>query len=266
MQFIDSHAHIDLTLTSTSLTLSELLKNELIYILNISLNPLGFSQQYLEYSIYPQIKFASGIYPSCITLENYNKKTYLAALKETLTSYPCIALGEAGIDFKYEKYGEKSAQMTLFEEQCALAIELELPIIVHSRNTFDECFSVLQNFPLLKSVFHCFSYGPKEAEILLNAGHYLSFTGNITYKNAKNIRDAALITPIDRIFFETDCPYLTPNTPSAIEKYRAHRSDTNLPQHVMAIYNFFAELKAQPLDDICTRIEQNFCEFFKITK
>ncbi|MGL5722511.1 MAG: TatD family hydrolase, partial [Brevinema sp.] len=134
------------------------------------------------------------------------------------------------------------------------AEELSLPLVVHSRDTFDECYDCLKDAPKVQAVFHCFSYGVREAELLLADNHYLSFTGNLTYKNAQNIRDAAMIVPLDRLFFETDCPYLAPIP---------HRGQVNIPAYVGLIYQYFAEMKGLAIGDLEKQVKQNFEDFFK---
>lgn len=253
--FIDTHAHLDLTREAAHLDLSELLPESLERVIHISLNPSDFFKNHPNYCKFNKISYATGCYPDCTTRPGYDLDIYMKALRQALASAPHCALGEAGIDFKYEKYGPKDQQIGLFEAQIALAEELNLPLVVHSRDTFTECFSCLKKAPKVKSVFHCFSYGPAEADALLAEGHYLSFTGNITYKNAQNIREAALRAPLDRIFFETDCPYLTA---------QPRRGEANTPPLVELTYRFYAEMLALPLDKLCEQVQANVKYFFKI--
>ncbi|MGL5255005.1 MAG: TatD family hydrolase [Brevinema sp.] len=254
MAFIDSHAHLDLTLEASSSKMSEILGQNLAYALHISLSPFDFLKNYPSLSGDERIVFATGCYPDCTTRADYQLSIYMEKLREIFATHRHLAVGEAGIDFKYEKYGSKEDQTALFEAQIALAEELSLPLIVHSRNTFEECYASLKTAPKVKVVFHCFSYGVREAEILLADGHFLSFTGNITYKNAQNIRDAAMIVPLDRLFFETDCPYLAP-TP--------HRGHVNIPSYVGLVYKYFAEMKEIPLITLEEQVQHNFENLFK---
>ncbi|MGL5722041.1 MAG: TatD family hydrolase [Brevinema sp.] len=254
MAFIDSHAHLDLTLEATSSKMSEVLGEKLACTLHISLNPFDFLKNYPILSQDKRVFFATGCYPDCTTRPDYELNSYIKALRKVLSSHHHLAVGEAGIDFKYEKYGSKQDQTALFEAQIALAEELSLPLVVHSRDTFEECYDCLKKAPKVRAVFHCFSYGVREAELLLADNHYLSFTGNLTYKNAQNIRDAAMIVPLDRLFFETDCPYLAPIP---------HRGQVNIPACVGLIYQYFAEMKGIDLSSLEEQVEKNFEEFFK---
>lgn len=253
--FIDSHTHLDLTLKQTSFNISELLPDSLDFVLQISLNPFDFIENQPLFSGCKNIYYATGIYPDNTTRADFNEKIWLNKLRETLLSFPHVALGEAGIDFKYEKYGSREAQESLFRGQLALAEELHLPIIVHSRETFEECFEILKEFPKIKVLIHCFSYGPQEAEKLLESGYYLSFSGNLTFKNAATIREAAMLCPPDRIFFETDCPYLTPEP---------FRGTPNIPANVALVYRKFAEMHGLELSDLTQQIRQNAETFFGI--
>ncbi|HEV2361685.1 MAG TPA: TatD family hydrolase, partial [Acidimicrobiales bacterium] len=121
-----------------------------------------------------------------------------------------VAIGECGLDYHYE-HSPRHAQMDVFAEQVALANRHGLALVIHTREAWDDTFSVLaaEGVPE-RTIFHCFTGGPEEAERCLDIGAYLSFSGIITFKNADPIRGAAAICPIERVLVETDSPYLTP--------------------------------------------------------
>ena len=116
----------------------------------------------------------------------------------------------------------------MFRRQIELALELDLPIIVHDREAHGDSLSIVLEYPKLRGVFHCFSGSPEMAEELLKRGWYLGFDGPITYKNARRAPEVAAITPLRRIVVETDAPYLTP------VPHRGKRNDSRYLEYVIA--------------------------------
>ena len=120
-----------------------------------------------------------------------------------------VALGEIGLDYYWEPY-EKETQAVYFEEQLRLAGELSLPVIIHDREAHGDCFETVLRHPCVTGVFHSFSGSAEMARELTRRGWYISFSGVVTFKNAKRVREVAKAVPLDRILIETDCPYLSP--------------------------------------------------------
>lgn len=127
-----------------------------------------------------------------------------------------VAIGEIGLDFYHppEDGSETAAwrrlQESIFEEMLQLAQDLHLPAVIHSRESTPAVLDVLARFPAVRAVLHCFTGTPAEAEEALAAGHFLSFTGVITYPKADDVRATAAVVPLDRLMIETDAPYLAP--------------------------------------------------------
>ena len=122
-----------------------------------------------------------------------------------------MAVGETGLDF-YRDRSPREKQERFFRDHLSLASEIGLPVVVHTRESFAACAAAIAEFPGVRGVFHCFSEGPREAEVALGLGFHLSFAGNLTYcKNDANpLREAAALAPLDRLLVETDSPFLTP--------------------------------------------------------
>ena len=138
-------------------------------------------------------------------------------IEELLSEDMVVAVGECGFDFYYD-HSPHEEQEKVFREQISLAHKFNLPLIIHTREAWSETFKVLDEMEIpSKTVFHCFTGGPHEAELALERGAYLSFSGIVTFKNADSLREALRMTPIERIMIETDSPYLTP------EPYRGKR-------------------------------------------
>lgn len=134
-----------------------------------------------------------------------------------------VAIGEIGLDYYWDKK-HTDLQKQMFRAQIELALEVDLPIIVHDREAHGDCFSIVCNYPELRGVFHCYSGSAEMAKELLKRGWYLGFDGPITYKNNVKAMEVLAITPLDRIVLETDSPYLAP-VPN-----RGKRNDSrNLP-------------------------------------
>lgn len=164
------------------------------------------------------------------------------------------AIGETGLDY-YKSETPKDAQMRVFARQIALARELNLPLIVHSRDAHDDTMGLLQSEGASSTggVFHCFSGSPGEAKEALAANFYISFTGVITFKNAQKLRETVKAVPIERMLIETDCPYLAPEP---------HRGQRNEPSYVVQVAKAVAEIKALSLDDVARLTTDNAIDLF----
>lgn len=126
------------------------------------------------------------------------------------TAFPkVVAIGEIGLDYYYD-HSEREVQRAVFRRQLQLAGELSLPVIVHDRDAHGDCLEIIDEFPEVTGVFHCFSGSPEMAELLIKRGWYLGFGGAITFKNAKKAPEVVRLCPNDRFLLETDCPYLAP--------------------------------------------------------
>ena len=170
---------------------------------------------------YPFVYAAVGIHPSDCAGTG---EAEFAALRKLCGHEKVVAVGEIGLDYYWKDNPSKEFQQMVFRRQIELAIELDLPVIVHDREAHGDSLAIVLDYPEARGVFHCFSGSPEMAEELLKRGWYLGFDGPITYKNAQKAPEVAAITPLDRIVVETDSPYLTP------VPFRGKRNDSrNLP-------------------------------------
>jgi len=137
-------------------------------------------------------------------------ETGLDGLEDLLGEPGVVAVGECGLDYFYE-HSPRDAQRAVFADQIALALAHDLPLVIHTREAWDDTFDVLAATGVpARTVFHCFTGGPDEARRCLDLGALLSFSGIITFKTADDIRAAAALCPLDRILVETDSPFLAP--------------------------------------------------------
>jgi len=195
---------------------------------------------------------AVGIHPH--DAKDVNDDT-LAELKEIAQNEKVVALGETGLDFHYN-FSKQPEQKEVFAAQLKIAAELNLPVIVHCREAFDETMEILdqQSQGLKGVVFHCFSGSAEQAEIVLDKGYCISFTGVVTFKNAEAIRQAARIVPTDRLMLETDCPYMSPEP--------MRKQKINEPALMLHTAKYLAELKQMDLADFANAVTATSKTFF----
>jgi TatD DNase family protein len=164
-----------------------------------------------------------------------------------------IAIGECGLDYYYD-HSPRDAQRDAFAAQIQLAHERSLPLVIHTRDAWEETFDILdaEGTPD-KTIFHCFTGGPVEALQCLDRGAYLSFSGIVTFKTATELHEAARLCPIERMLAETDSPYLAPVP---------HRGRPNQPAYVTHVVQALADLRGAPLDEVRTATVANACLAF----
>ena len=150
------------------------------------------------------------------------------------------AIGEIGLDYHYEDI-PREIQLKAFRAQMALAAELDLPVIVHEREAHADGMAVVDEFPTVKGVFHCYSGSAEMAKELVKRGWYIGFTGVLTFKNAKKAVEVASQIPLDRLVLETDCPYMAP------EPFRGKR---NHPGYLYRMAEKLAEIRGMSAEDI----------------
>ena len=177
---------------------------------------------------YPFVYGALGVHPS--ETAELDEQSF-AWLREQCGHPKCVAVGEIGLDY-YWPEPDRETQKKWFVRQLALARELQLPVVIHSREAAADTVQIMkeQHAEEIGGVIHCFSYTKETAEIFLKMGFYIGIGGVVTFKNAKKLREALEVIPLDRIVVETDCPYLAP------EPNRGKRnSSLNLPYVIEAI-------------------------------
>ncbi len=181
----------------------------------------------------------------------------LTELKELAQSEKVVAIGETGLDFHYN-FSKQPDQKRVFAAQLTIAKELNLPVIIHCREAFDETLEILaQHGHGLKAVvFHCFSGSAEQAELVLAQGFYISVTCVVTFKNAELIRQAAKIVPTDRLMLETDCPYMSPEP--------MRKQKINEPALMLHTAEFLAELKGMDLTDFANAVTATSRTFFNL--
>jgi len=183
------------------------------------------------------------------------------ALKRVAADEKCVAWGELGLDNHYDRPARPVQREVLDEELAFIESclpEIDLPVVLHCREAFAELVPILKGTRIRpeRFVFHCFTGTPEDMRLLLDFGAHVSFTGVVTYRNAPEVREAALLAPLERIMVETDAPFLTP------EPHRKVRP--NEPKFAMATARFLAELRGEAWDDFHDAINRTTERFFGI--
>ncbi len=196
---------------------------------------------------------SAGVHP-------HEAQNYTEALGERirkLAAHPkFVAVGEIGLDYYYD-HSPRDVQKQVLIRQMELARELKLPIIIHCRDAWAdlrEIAAVYWKSAGLGGILHCFTGSVEDARVFLDWGFLISFAGNLTYKKAENLREAARVIPLDRLLTETDCPYLAPVP---------HRGKRNEPAYVCAVTNELARLCNLSEEETARQVLENFVRFLQ---
>ncbi len=177
-------------------------------------------------------------------------------IKELALKNPKVkAIGEIGIDYHYDDCAPREKQTACFERQLDLAAELGLPAIIHDRESKGDVLKILKEKRVSNAVMHCFSGSAETAKVLVKMGLMISFTGVITFKNARKAVEALKVIPLDRLMIETDSPYMAP------EPHRGRRNDSSYVRHVA---EKMAEIKGVSFEKLCDITYENAMRFFNI--
>lgn len=260
MEFFDSHAHYNDEKFDED---REKIINETYesgvtkficagYDIPSSIKSLELSKRY-EY-----IYSICGISPNDIPQNNTELWKSIEEISEIVTqnlTKKLVAIGEIGLDYYWNKEN-KELQKQAFIKQIELANQLELPIVIHSRDAAVDTIQIIRENPVKeKGIFHCCQQNQKMIKHALELGYYISFAGPITFKNAKNAVDVVKIVPLDKILIETDSPYLSP------EPNRGKRNDC---RNVKYVAEKIAEIKGMRTEDIARVTYENAMKIFKI--
>jgi TatD DNase family protein len=200
-----------------------------------------FENMYATVGIHPH-------YAKDVTADDF------AELKRLAQNQKVVAIGETGLDF-HHNFSKQTDQKRVFAEQLEIARQTNLPVVVHSREAFDDTIEILEQFgsDVKRVVFHCFGGSAEQARIVIEKGFYISFTGAVTFRNSENIRAAAGVVPPGRLMVETDCPYMSPEP--------MRKQKINEPALMIHTARFLAQLKEMDLAEFAesvTAVSRNF--------
>jgi TatD DNase family protein len=257
---IDTHAHVDMDSfdDDRNEVIQRAKDNGVDYILNVGCD-IESSMRSMELAEQHDFIYGTaGVHPHDV--KSIDNQTY-DHLRRLLAHPKMIALGEIGLDF-FKNYSPPDQQKEHLRKQIELSRELKKPIIIHCRDANEEIISILSDyFPKGASahsgIFHCFSGNQKLADCALEMGFYISFSGSVTFKKSEELRAIAKTVPADRLFVETDCPFLAP-----VPK----RGSRNEPSYVIHTAQLIAELRGLNINDVQRTMALNFFELFGMGK
>lgn len=252
MKLIDSHAHLMDEKYNDDLenVIKNAIDNGIEKIINI-----GYSKETSKQAIelankYDFIYATIGMHP-----DECNEEVDISFIKELAKNKKVVAIGEIGLDYHYDDYN-KETQKKYFIEQINLANELNLPVVIHSRDADMDMLEILKNNKIKKNfVMHCFSSSVEILKEVLKLGAYISIAGPVTFKNARSLTEVAVLVPEDKLMVETDCPYLSPEP---------NRGKRNEPANVRFTAEKIAELRGITIEELAKITYENTRKFYNI--
>lgn len=234
---VDTHCHLDM-LDDVEQVLARMRDAGVARCVTIGVDPASNETAVALARAHADVFATVGLHPHDARLRTDD---IMERIRTLASDANVVGIGEAGLDYHYDN-SPRAQQRDVFAEQIRIAHDTDKALVIHSREAWDDTFAILaeQTVPA-RTVFHCFSGGPREAERALEMGCMLSFSGVVTFKNAQALRDAAALAPLDRIVVETDAPFLTPVP---------HRGRKNEPAYVPLIAAEIARVKDLPVEQV----------------
>jgi len=253
---IDSHAHLDMKQfdSDRDQIIDRAVSADVMHIITVGIDIISSRNAVKLTQHYPSILATAGIHPHNADNANKNDLEQIALIAQ---HNKIIAIGEIGLDFFRNRSARKN-QIEVFSQQLAIAISLDLPVVIHDREAHTETVSILSSFKQngLHGMIHCFSGDYKLAKKFINMGYYISIPGTVTFNNASQIQDVARRIPLNRLLLETDAPFLAP-TP-----YRGKRNE---PSHIIHTAQKIAKLRGISFEEISYQTSKNVCELFNLS-
>jgi TatD DNase family protein len=254
MPFVDSHCHINFPDLAANLdsVLAQMHENHVVSALCVSVNLADFPQVLALAEQYPHIYASVGVHPDYEDVEEPSVEHLVK-----LAQHPkIIAIGETGLDY-FRLTGDLEWQRDRFRTHIRAARASGKPLIIHTRSAAEDTLRIMQEERAddIGGVMHCFTESWEVAEAAIAMGFYISFSGIVTFKNAKQLKDVAQRVPLERILIETDSPYLAPVP---------HRGKTNQPAYVKHVAEEIALLRGMSADEVGRLTTKNFGRLFKV--
>lgn len=253
---VDSHCHLNFPEFENDL--GKVIQNALCqgvqYFLTVNtrLNEAETLQKIADR--YSFIWCSVGVHPH--DAQHYSPVNLREEIKKLCQHPKVIALGETGLDYHYNNSPRKE-QIESFEAHLQSSLDLDLPVIIHTREADADTLHCLKNFPGVKGVFHCFTGSYEMAKAGLDLGLYISFSGIITFKKAEDLREVVGKVPLSSLLVETDSPFLAP---------LPHRGERNEPAYVRLVAEKVSEIHGCSFEELCQKTTQNFFNLFHKAK
>ncbi|MDX1352398.1 MAG: TatD family hydrolase [Thiomicrorhabdus sp.] len=255
---VDSHCHLNILPEDKVGTIDEVVAKAkelgVERILCVAINPSQWQEVIDLADKYESVYAAIGVHPC----EDKGVSVTDEELIEFASHPKVIAIGEVGLDyFHFENEEDMSWQHERFKQHIKVAQQLDKPLIIHTRNSTPDCLSILEQegAQQVGGIMHCFVEDLATAERAMAIGFYISFSGIVTFKNAKELKEVASALPLNKILVETDSPYLAPVP---------FRGKTNQPGYTKYVVQEIADLKALPFDTVAKATTENFNRLFKL--
>lgn len=255
-KIFDSHSHYnDKAYTQdVAEVLQRIQDSGVCHIINCGYNLVSSEKALAQAKRYSFISCSAGYHP-----QNSDEMTEgaFSELATLLKEEKVVSLGEIGLDYYYENAPDKEIQKQVFIKQLDLALNLDMPIIVHTRDAMQDTLEILSPYAhKLSGVIHCYSGSAESCVELVRMGFYIGFTGVVTFKNARRALEALHTVPLDRLLVETDCPYMAP------EPYRGKRCDSSMLH--FTVEKIAAELGLSK-DEVAKATRENAERLFKLS-
>ncbi len=260
--FVDSHCHLNMLNLSQfdndmDKVIQEAVENNVMQMLCVSVEKKDFATLACIADRYPQVHFSTGIHPHSAHTTEFSVEELL----DLAQSHPkCIAVGETGLDYYRLPPGEEanvtSRQIESLQKHIEVSRETNKPLIIHTRDAGNDTIAQLkqERADQVGGVIHCFTENWSFAQKALDLNFYISFSGIVTFKNAKDLQEIAKKIPINRLLIETDSPYLAP-TP--------YRGKQNHPALVKYVGRSLAELRGESIEYLAEKTKENYFNCFK---
>jgi TatD DNase family protein len=250
----DSHAHLSFLEDEVSSVLDRAQTAHVTRIMNVAVDQASFEKGLFFQKEFPHIELFLAAATTPHDVRSFQDPFFLQ-VQQAAKQKQIKAIGECGLEY-FHSPETKHSQQEIFRRYAELAIEENLPLIVHCREAFTDFLHLLNEFPTtLRGVLHCFTGTYKEAKILLDRGWYISFSGIITYPKSIALQEVLQKIPLNQILVETDSPYLAPQN---------HRGKKNEPSFLPEIVAKIASLKQISFDEVATTTYQNASQLFGV--
>jgi len=219
-------------------------------------NPKEAAQAERVEQLWPGVRFSIGVHPHQAHEFADDPERAAAAVRDQWAATPSArAVGEIGLDYHYD-YSPRDVQHGVFRAQLRVALELDRPVVIHTREADEDTIAILheEGGGRLRGVLHCFTGTPALRDAGLELGFYISLAGILTFPKAADLRDTARAVPLDRLLTETDCPFLAP------VPYRGKRNE---PAYVARVIGALAEMHQTPAGEVARRTTSNFHTLFR---
>ena len=250
---IETHCHLDyLEDEQLEETLAQAAEVGIERIITIAVSPDNLEKVTALASNHDQVWGTQGIHPHDAELYNSDVE---AMIRENAGQEKILAIGEIGLDYHYD-HADRKAQRDVFERQLQIAVDLDMPVVIHTREAEEDTAAILKSFSNTlpkKGVIHSFTSKMELAEYCLSEGFTLGFNGIITFNKADNVREVAAAAPLESILLETDAPYLTPVP---------YRGRVNAPKYLPFVAEKIAEVKGIEVEVLLNQAYQNSLKVF----